>query len=429
MQNNGRILAWIETLPEYSKDLLTTPVTSPKRKALQELSPPATENDMETPTAKRRKLDADRTPRAVKSNALNISATSSASGSYASSVCSGATSPIKRQIMGLSLDEGGFDRRLLTIDKPPVLEAAHIFSSLAEIGDGEGILPMDRRDEVLKSPEVEEAGPRRWRHSFKDSADFENLPGRIPSLQEVATILKRATDCHMLGHEEAGWNEEVHGYLLAAVFRGPNDSEVGLSTARPHKALLPKSIGVKMIDYCIFAHPSRGDASMENWLKALSRETMTLSVNHIVDVPRLQLRPIVTSIETKEPSQSFNVAEVQMGVWHATQWAFLRCTMLSLLRSASDAATDDECEQHAEKALSELAFIPGIIVHGHRWFFVLSTRGDDGKMLFWTEYEFGSTLSTRGIYQIVAGLRLLGSWAETTFMPWFHRNLVVQAKP
>ncbi|WAO97165.1 Hypothetical protein NCS54_01487900 [Fusarium falciforme] len=275
--------------------------------------------------------------------------------------------------MDLSLDEAGFDRRLLIIDKPPVLKATNIFSSLADIGDGEGILPLDRRDEVLHSPEVQEAGPRRWKHSFKDSAEFEGLSGRIPTQPEIATVFKRATECHTLGHEEAGWNEEVHSYLLAAVFRGPFDSEKGLfdftkcTTARPHKMLLPKSIGIKLVDYCIYADLSREDPRLEDKLRSLSRHTMTLSVNHIVDIPRLQLRPIVLSMETKEPNQSLNAAEVQMGVWHSTQWAFLRYTMLSLLRSTSEVPTEtDRYEKQADDALSRLAFIPGIIVHGHR---------------------------------------------------------------
>ncbi|RSL89541.1 hypothetical protein CEP52_014864 [Fusarium oligoseptatum] len=107
---------------------------------------------------------------------------------------------------------------------------------------------------------------------------------------------------------------------------------------------------------------------MRNQLVALSERTSTLSADHVADVSRLQLRPIVLGIETKEPSQSFSAAEVQMGVWHAAQWAFLRRTISMLSESTSEMLSDDECEDQAEKALSELAFIPGIIVHGHRWF-------------------------------------------------------------
>ncbi|RMJ19133.1 hypothetical protein CDV36_001192 [Fusarium kuroshium] len=167
---------------------------------------------------------------------------------------------------------------------------------------------------------------------------------------------------------------------------------------------------------------------MRNQLVALSERTSTLSADHVAAVSRLQLRPIVLGIETKEPSQSFSAAEVQMGVWHTAQWAFLRRTISMLSGSTGEMLCDDECEDQAEKALSELAFIPGIIVHGHRWFFVLSTRGESKKMLLWTEYEFGDTLSIRGIYQVVAELRVLTSWAETTFMPWFQRTVLAHVK-
>ncbi|RSL44568.1 hypothetical protein CEP54_014630 [Fusarium duplospermum] len=106
--------------------------------------------------------------------------------------------------MSLSLNEVGFDRQLLIIDKPPVPKAADLFSSSTDIGDGEGILPLDRRDEVLHSAKVEDAGPRRWKHSFKDSVEFEGPSRRILIQPEIAAAFVLATECHTLGHEETG---------------------------------------------------------------------------------------------------------------------------------------------------------------------------------------------------------------------------------
>ncbi|KAH7142905.1 hypothetical protein B0J13DRAFT_556184 [Dactylonectria estremocensis] len=441
MTDHQRVLDWIEALPG-SPEAGSPPESSlrqstiiplgrvSKRKTFQELSPPPTEENMEkTPTGKRRKLDVDSTPRASNQTAPSLSAASSASEPY--SLPSRSSSPLKRQVMGLSLDETGFDSRHLDIDKPPVLSAAQLFSALADISDGNGILPFDRRDEILDSSGVRETGHRRWKNAFRESTEFQHLPGRIPSPQEVATVLKRATTCQELGHEEAGWNEEVHGHLLAAVFRGPLDSEEGLfnytkcTTVRPHKNFLPRSIGIKMIDYCIYADPSRNDPALAHTLQLLCEKTPTLSVNHVVDVKRLQLRPIVLSIETKEPGQNLNAAEVQMGTWHTAQWAFLRYMILLLLRiNTQGSLTDDEYDKQVDEAISELPFVPGIIVMGHRWLFVISTQGKGKKIQFWTEYEFGSTHNIRDIYQIISGLRELASWAETVYLPWFQKHIL-----
>ncbi|KAK7397896.1 hypothetical protein QQX98_012731 [Neonectria punicea] len=406
MTDHQRVLDWIETLPGSPE---CQPTTIPsgrvsKRKTFQEPSPPPTDENMDkppsekrmetTPTGKRRKLDVDSTPRAGDHRAPSLSAASSASEPY--SLPSRSSSPLKRQVMGLSLDETGFDSRHLDIDKPPVLSAAQLFSALADISDGDGILPFDRRDEILDSSEVRETGHRRWKNAFRESTEFQHLPGRIPLPQEVATILKRATDCHELGHEEAGWNEEVQGHLLAAVFRGPLDSEEGLfnytkcTTVRPHKRFLPRSIGTKMIGYCVYAD-------------SLCEKTPTLSVNHVVDVKRLQLRPIVLSIETKEPGQNLNAAEVQMGTWHTAQWAFLRYTILLLLRiNTQGSLTDDEYDRQVDEAMSELPFMPGIIVMGHRWLFVMSTQDKGKKIQFWTETEGACCMGGNGLLAMVS---------------------------
>lgn len=50
------------------------------------------------------------------------------------------------------------------------------------------------------------------------------------------------------------------------------------------------------------------------------------------------------------------------------------------------------------------------------------------KMLLWIEYDLRDTLKTQGIYQVVAGLRALTSWAETSFMPWFQRTVLTHVK-
>lgn len=77
----------------------------------------------------------------------------------------------------------------------------------------------------------------------------------------------------------------------------------------------------------------------------------------------------------------------------------------------------------ADAALSHLPFIPCIIIHGHRWLFVLSTRSGE-KTLLWTERQFGSTQSRLEVYQVVAGLRELAKWTPDVYLPWLQNYVL-----
>lgn len=207
-----------------------------------------------------------------------------------------------------------------------------------------------------------------------------------------------------------------------------------------------------MIDMCIFADLSH-DADATDAIRLLCQDTHTSSVNH-VDMTPLQLRPIVLDIETKRAAGNLNTAQLQMGVWLAAKWAFLRSAIVSSLqmkdrvarqnegRKADDDDDDNddsdgrselsatemmrrnrELEGQADEALSRLCFIPGIIVHGHRWLFVLSTRSNS-KTILWTGLQFGSTMSMLEAYQIVAGLRQLAAWARDVYLPWFREHVL-----
>lgn len=130
--------------------------------------------------------------------------------------------------MGLRLDETGVEIRELKIEAAPNLKAGLLLSTLDEIGNGLEFLPDNWRGEILGSLMFQGLDPRPWRYSFKSSSEFETLPGRIPSPQEVALVYEWAQDCRQLGHEEAGWNTEVHHRLMEAVFREPGRTKGGL---------------------------------------------------------------------------------------------------------------------------------------------------------------------------------------------------------
>ncbi|KPM42511.1 hypothetical protein AK830_g4079 [Neonectria ditissima] len=327
MSDPQGILDWINALPDsFAHPASQTkptkaPPTVNKRK-LQEPSPPRTILNMaETSSPKRQRMldpenDPQLTPRARHETATCPSRASSASASQTSSL-SRSSSPLKRQIMRLHLDNTGLELRQLKVEAPPNPQAGELLETLLDISRGLEFLPDDRRAEILGSPALRGKPGREWRFAFKSASELGNLPGRMPSPEEVALVYEWASVCHDIGNEEAGWNEEVHHRLLEAVFREPGTTKGGLlnftscTTARPHKNWLPKCTGAKMVDYCIYLDPNQeGARSLEAHQKLCGR-SLTLSVNH-TEFQRLRLRPIVLSIETKGPAQGLDVAEVQM---------------------------------------------------------------------------------------------------------------------
>ncbi|KAK7397872.1 hypothetical protein QQX98_012761 [Neonectria punicea] len=156
-----------------------------------------------------------------------------------------------------------------------------------------------------------------------------------------------------------------------------------------------------------------------------------MSVNH-TDFIVTQERPLLISIETKKSSVHGDKAQLQMGVWHAAQWSFLRWAVgQNFLRQRqaqglNTPSTEEKRRAHKAMklaALARLGFIPGIIVQGHRWHLVLSTY-EDGKTTLWAELEFGSTKGLLDIYAVVAGVRELTAWGRDSYLPWFKENVL-----
>ncbi|KPM46436.1 hypothetical protein AK830_g11 [Neonectria ditissima] len=448
MLDSEKILAWVLDLPEDNScpplqpSTLTSAQSRKRKPATQHdhlTSPPASFSNMDsTPTRKRQKgpdlppsLDEmDITPRPHTGRTRSIASIST---SASRSSRSRSESP-KKQMMSLRLNDKSLEFRQLDHTAPDA--AVDLLSVLEEVGRGHDILPDEWRDRILQGRQMTEKEARSWRYSFKSSDTPDQLPGRIPQYSEVELVGEMAKECLNFGHDESGWNGEVHHRLLEAVFRDPGKRNGGIlnfalcTTARPHRQYLPQFTSAKMVDLCIYADLS-DDENWKEGLKALSWQTHTQSVNH-TDFTPLQLRPIMLSIETKKPGIELDKAQLQMGVWHAAQWSFLRSAVSLALQSeppstesTPDSSSSDQTE-HATQVnaiLSRLGFIPGIIIQGHRWVFVLSTL-EGQKTILWRERQFGSTQSILETYQIVAGLRELGAWTRDVYLPWFQKHVL-----
>ncbi|KAF4965709.1 hypothetical protein FSARC_6492 [Fusarium sarcochroum] len=395
MLNTQRVRSWLDSIPDVCDNPQNTNsnALAPKRKAAQqEPSPPASDSSaMEGNTPKRRRLvDPNRTPRAGEFPPPASSAGSSISWTESNDGASRSNSP-KKQMLGLRLEERGLDCRQLNIDTAPSVVAG-LLDTIREIGSGIEILPEAMKNVIMESPQVRDQNTRLWRFAFKEAGQPDSLPGRVPLPQEISLVCDLARDCHDKSHEEFSWNVEVHHRLLQAILREPDSGKgtpfnfTTCTTARPHRKFIPYSSTAKMVDFCLYLNSDLDSLA----LQALGRRTPTLTVNH-TDFAPLQLSSIVLSIETKRPGKELDAAQLQMGVWHAAQWAFLR-SVIGLTPQPSTAEEEVLRKQMADKKLAELGFIPGIIVQGHRWLFVFSTLEGD-KTVLWTERQFGTTQS------------------------------------
>ncbi|KAL7783409.1 hypothetical protein V8C37DRAFT_49455 [Trichoderma ceciliae] len=423
------ILTWVNALPEPA-----SPNATRKRKTISDYhlaSPPSSyreaddnSNMISTPQKKRRlesqgaqfDPDPDVTPRpgsrSIPSSSASISASEASSMSRASST--------KKQMMSLRLSYIGIECEPLDEDTVPEV-AKTLCVVITDIGRGLNILPN-----ALKPMLVDQSiNLSRWKYSFKPADEPDNLPGRIPSFEEIKRVLVEATECEKFQHEEASWNHQVHLRLLDSIFKDALGGQYGdfnnisCTSARPHRQFKPIISTAKIIDACIYA-----SLNQDQELKAataFSSTAPTLSINH-TDFQPLQLRPLLLSIETKKPGIEGEKAQLQIGVWHAAQWAFLHWAVGQKLQQKQQ-LTDEEFKAEKLAALSKLGFIPGIIIHWNRWNLVLSTY-NNGKTKLWVELAFGTTKNIREIYAIVAGVRELTAWARDIYLPWFKENVL-----
>ncbi|KPM42100.1 hypothetical protein AK830_g4454 [Neonectria ditissima] len=442
------ITSWLEDLP----DLVNHPCKGSHKRKLaaatneseQLTSPPASNqtdinNNREmasTPNKRRRHeydgsgaaLDADATPRPGARTAPSSSASLSQSLSASSSVASGASSP-KKQMMRLQLSESGVEFKALSVDSCPEL-ARHLISSMDDIGRGHDILEDSEKSHIMHELEARHLNLSRWRYSFQPAGQVDALPGRTPTFREVERIWNKAKECQEYSHEETSWNSQVQLRLLESIFENDVGERCDLfgamscTTARPHRQFKLSSSPIKMVDICVYASLDKDDA-ISTAIAEFSRTTPTETVNHTDFMP-ISARPLVLSIETKKPGVHWDTAQLQVGVWHASQWGFLQWAVGQKLQRAQGVPEEDgrvEFEAKRRAILSSLGFIPGVIVQGHEWNLVLSTY-ENGKTKLWTKCQFGTTKDYLDIYAAATGMRQLAAWARDVYLPWFKVNVL-----
>ncbi|KAJ3455925.1 hypothetical protein MRS44_017407 [Fusarium solani] len=231
-----------------------------------------------------------------------------------------------------------------------------------------------------------------------------------PPPETIHKILHQAAFYNSRSSPEADWNAEVYHRVLEAALRplqGPGvdqlvDFRLSTTAALIKEYHAPVS-ATKKVDFCIYVLPLG-------------------AFNH-TNLNSLSDRPIAVSIETKKTGEGWETAGLQMQVWSAAHWQFLR-KFLELRQRASDelsrigqqtigaAAADPEPSPIAGYELPD--FLPDIIIQRHDWHLVITT-GEGDKTIFWQKKTFGNTSSSKGIYQIISTLQLLRRWVQVEY--------------
>jgi hypothetical protein len=299
------------------------------------------------------------------------------------------------------------------------------------IANAQGILPLSAR-ETYSSLGHKEYWDLKWARKGADSDRYfsterESL-GYTPSPDAVLDILFAAAECNTNSHPEATWNTEVHQRVLETALRQPTRRGSHLvnfvaTTTAPiifeYHASVPPT---KKADFCVYIEPRNDNSDTGASIIAALRDTLPCAVfNHTNHYP-LRDRPIALSIETKKTGEDWENARLQLGVWEAARWNFLR-HLLSLVQQPNQVETGvghDSTSQADSLQLPE--FLPGIIIQGHDWHLVI-TSAEGKKTVLWQKVTIGSTTSSKGIYQIISTLQLLRKWALDFYWPWLKQVL------
>lgn len=212
-----------------------------------------------------------------------------------------------------------------------------------------------------------------------------------------------------------------------AIFLSPADAEMALPASPPFSQ--PTAATQQQQQ-----QQARTRAALKA-IQALRRKLPSQAINHTDFLP-LRNRVLAVSVETKPPpgtdSGKSREAELQIGVWHCAQWRLLeqlvgiahaqiRTPRATIVRDGEATAATTSLHAVPQQPPSLPPFLPAIIVRGHEWSFVATTRQPvDGQTVLWLEAPFGSTGSPLGIYKAVWGIRRLARWADEAYWPWFR---------
>ncbi|KAM0231491.1 hypothetical protein ACHAP5_011049 [Fusarium lateritium] len=382
-------------------------------------------DDFETPRPTRRM----RTPRTESGSPLSLTQSRV-------SQQSDLPSPTE-QLRALQLHSRGVIAKQLSAfhDKPASLEV--LLDKIDLVSSGISILPTSHVS-LFSHLDRETYSDFKWTQNpvlskFLFSNDRNEI-GHTPPPETIQWILHEAAYCDSKGCSKTDWNAEVHHRVLGAALRplqGPRRDQLvdfRLSSNAPIIDEYHVTSGSKKVDFCIYIDPKQDKRTGVVEIIETFREILPMGIFNHANLSPLSDNPIAISIETiKTTGKGWENARLQMEVWMAAQWQFLRQLLeirqhatdnLSVLRSRAG-----EMSFCTDKNWDLPEFIPGIIIQGHDWHLIITTA-DGEKTIFWQKKSIGDTSSSKGIYQIIYNLQLLRQWAQEGYWKWMKDLLL-----
>ncbi|KAG5758250.1 hypothetical protein H9Q72_013616 [Fusarium xylarioides] len=453
MSLEQRIEHWLNQLQTTPQSSHRHKQTTAKRRRLNPSTPDPSESDhgmasrgqsqsrasskrktTESPTPYHDQTDDFETPRPKrKLKAPNSESGTSLASSEISSR-SGYSSPTK-QLRDLEFHDRGVVAKELKDfhTKPASLKL--LLQKIDRSSAGCAILPTSLRDTMNELDPVLYENFDWTKDSFTGQfcfSDERDKLGQTPPPMLVRDILDAAGTCNTGACSEAEWNTEVHFLVLRAAlrpFKYPQTDPVfdfRLSTTTSIIPTYQATSASKKVDFCAYIDPAHDSAAdVSDTIRAL-RSVLPLGMFNYTNQSLLKDKPIAVSIETKKTGEGWDNARLQMEVWMAAHWQFLR-QLLDLRQRMA--------EQVAKKLGSALPgpgldktwklpeFLPGIIIQGHDWYLIITTPEGE-KIAFWQKKLLGQTSESKGIYAIVFNLQLLREWAMNEYWKWMKELLL-----
>jgi hypothetical protein len=306
-----------------------------------------------------------------------------------------------------------------------VLSAADrsLIRQLGMISTGQGILPRCLRDDLQAL--VGELRPiQPWMLAGDNDDPLLSRDQQVLryELDDACEILERSVRCDELEEAELAWNTDVHSPILRLALKGQRTLQAKtVSQASICRPLLPRDlsgcvVGDKMVDFCIlFANLEAEEPAVLHHIRELvgkERDEQLRTVNPSTSTS-LVLQPFAVAIETNRATSGNELeakAQLQscMFAWLARMRRFLHLRQL------------DEGDQDA--IMAKLSF-PVIIVNGSCWHLYLF-RDTPHAVVMYKVVSLGDTHSLLGLYQLLASVRTLATWAKGPFWTWFKQDIL-----
>ncbi|RGP71216.1 hypothetical protein FLONG3_7166 [Fusarium longipes] len=443
MSLDFEIETWIQDIDQSSKPTTREEEPSLKRRRLNNFTPNASQSEKKMDSVRRRShhsskrahsddFDTPRPRRRVRTPRTESGTSLSLTQSRASEL----SSPTE-QLRALQLHNEGVVAKQLSAfhDKPATLET--LLDKIDLVSSGIGILPTSHVS-LFSHLDKETYNDFKWTQNpvlskFLFSDDRDEI-GQTPSPETVQWVLHEAAFCDSKGCSKTDWNTEVHHRVLEAALRplqGPRSDQFldfRLSTTASIISEYHVTSTSKKVDFCMYINPKKDKESRVVEIIETISDYLPMGVFNHANSSTLSRNPIALSIQTtKTTGEGWENARLQMEVWMAAHWQFLRrlidmrqhaADKLSVLRSSAG-----EMSFCSDKTWGLPEFLPGIIIQGHIWYLILTTAEEE-KTVFWHKKTIGDTSCSKGIYQIIYNIQLLRQWAQDSYWKWLKDLLL-----